>query len=78
MELLSEKIGFFNVLVKKTDGLGGQEIVLGVVISSLLGLLEREEERLVGLVEFIRSVRIENFVVEFKIIVNKIFLNGNG
>lgn len=78
MELLSEKIGFFNVLVKKIDGLSGQEIVLSVVISNLLSLLERKEEGLVGLVEFVRSMRIENFVVEFKFVVNKIFFDGNG
>jgi len=78
MELLCKQIGLFNVLVKKIDGLRGQEVVLGQIIVGLLRLLEREEERLVCLVEFVGSVWIENFVVEFKVIVNKIFLDGNG
>jgi len=53
MELLCKQISFFNMLVKKIDGLCGQEVVLGHIIVGLLSLLEREEERLICLVEFV-------------------------
>lgn len=78
MELLSKQIGLFNVLVKKIDGLSGQEVVLSQIIVGLLRLLEREEERLICLVEFVGGIRVKNFVVEFKFIINKIFLDGDG
>lgn len=78
MELLGEQIGLFNVVIKKTDGVGGQEVVLSQVVVGLLGLLEWEEEGLIGLVELVGSLWIENLIVKIKFPVDKIFLDWNG
>jgi len=53
MELLGEQIGLFNVVIKKTDGVGGQEVVLSEIVVGLLRLLEWEEVGLIGLVELV-------------------------
>jgi hypothetical protein len=53
MELLGEQIGLFNVIIKKTDGVSGQKVVLSKIIVGLLRLLEREEVRLISLVELV-------------------------
>ena len=78
MELLGEQIGLFNMVIKKTDGVGGQEVVLSQVVVCLLGLLEWEEEGLIGLVELVGSLWIENLIVKIKFPVDKIFLDWNG
>lgn len=78
MELLGEQIGLFNMVIKKTDGVGGQEVVLSQVVVGLLGLLEWEEEGLIGLVELVGSLWIENLIVKIKFPVDKIFLDWNG
>ena len=78
MELLGEQIGLFNMVIKKTDGVGGQEVVLSQVVVRLLGLLEWEEEGLIGLVELVGSLWIENLIVKIKFPVDKIFLDWNG
>jgi len=53
MELLGEQIGLFNVVIKKTDGVGGQEVVLSEIVVGLLRLFEWEEVGLIGLVELV-------------------------
>lgn len=78
MELLGEQIGLFNMVIKKTDGVGGQEVVLSQVVVGLLGLLEWEEKGLIGLVELVGSLWIENLIVKIKFPVDKIFLDWNG
>ena len=76
VELLGEEVGFFNMWVKKSNGGGAQVVLRSQVVSWLLGFLEWEPVGLVGLIELVGGLWIDDLVVEFEVCVFEVSLDG--